>query len=269
MELGAKLRESRNLWRYASESTDELEEQIGAFFDAQPYEIHVENISGQDLYRMRLGARIPRRCNRLTSKVARSLHAALDLLVSEFADQKRLSKRAQTQFPFSPSGTEFEEFLHKHRAQLPKEALDAIRRSRPYPQGNKTFHALLQISQTAPRKLLKAGAHANVVLVHQQQKDAMAGPATLSAPIWNEYRREVTMLATDPNSQLSGQTQVRFFVGFRDIPAINDIPIITVLKYQLQVADTLISAFENSYQRSRPPLRGEPKSVDDIDSVSG
>lgn len=269
MELGAKLRESRNLWRYASESTGELQEQIGAFFDAQPYEIHVENFSGYDLYRMRLGARIPRRFSRLTSKVARSLHAALDLLLSEFADQMQLSKQTPREFPFSPSDTEFEGFLHKHLAQLPNEALKAIRNSRPYPQGNKTFHALLRVSQTAPRKLLKAGAHANVVLVHQQQEDAMAGPATLSAPVWNEYRREVTMLATDPNGQLSGQTQVRFFVGFRNIPAISDIPIVTVLKYQLQVADTLISAFENVYQRSRPPLRGEPKPTDGVDRVSG
>ena len=263
-----KLRKSRDVWNVANQATTELEELIVAFFASRPYEIRVENISGNDVYRMRLAARIPRRFYRLSAKIVKNLHASLGSLMSELATQNGASRQKSKQFPFASSAAGFEELLRLNLDHLPDDALQTIRQSRPYPEGDRVLYALLPVSRIAPRKLLIARASANAVLVHQQQ-NVINGPATLTAPVWDQNRREVTMVGADPDSQLSGQAQVRFFIAFRGIDLVSDLPALAVLKHQLSVIDQLIAALKERSIQRRPPGSARRRSFDEVDDTTG
>ncbi len=268
MATGRDLGEARGYWQAARDVIGELEELITEFFDARPYEIRVENISGNDVYRMRLAARIPRRFGRLSARVVKDLHSALETVMAELTGKASPAYSRSRQFPFASSAEKFDALISGYPAQWSDDVIAALRMSKPYPEGDKILYALLAASRTAPRKLLIARAFANAVLVHQQQ-NALSGSATLSAPIWNPRRREVLMLGADPGGQLSGRAQVQFFIALRDIDPISDIPVITVFKHQLRVVDRLITALERPRAERRPPHPATRQPPADIDTFSG
>lgn len=242
----------------ASVMAAELEAAIAAFFAGEPFEVRVQTDpeTQLDTYRMRLVPRVPRALGQRTRAIARELVAALDAMTKSLSEPGTFRR---DRFPFANSADAWARLLdHGSRHRQPNEQA-FLKALAAHPGGNETLHSICSLRRTRPGRMLKAGARARTVLVHEGQ--SIGAAATLSAPRWNNNKREIVISANDPAAQLSGRAQVSFYVTLRTAEDLSHRPLQSIVAGQIDAVRKVLEAAQSlpvpPGAAQRPPQRAE------------
>ncbi len=231
---------------WAEVHLEEVDRQLGIFFDRKPYELvsEIEAETGDKVYRVRMRENVSRGTQGISLAAGDVIHnarSALDLIYAALVTANRKTVVESDQFPVSKTPQKFNARLPEIRSRIGKDAADVIQVIEPYKGGDGNaiwcLHTLDIIDKH--RLLLATGACIPVVSgpFYPVSRSGKVFPQRFPDPWWKfpiEDGAEISRIRFDPELEGYDKPNVTFDV------ALNEPEVVTEGKTILEMLATLL-----------------------------
>ena len=217
----------------ASKHFEDLERELQAFSDLQPYQEVVEPDPANPEYRLHK-VKLTRQLEETTvpeivGDVVSNLRAALDHAVYGIAVAAGSSNIRNAYFPFSSSERNLGQNMNGRCADVPKEIWPLLASFKPYNGGNDLLCALNAVRNADNHALLTS---IGTALLRPHTKAKGTGYMKMVIPehsVWDRTKQEVIFLTTGADAQFEYEIEFEFFVAFYKVPIVEDEPVLRAL----------------------------------------
>ncbi len=224
----------------------ELEYEMGVFFQSKPYQSVVERDSKRnvDTHKIKMDREIPGKFRSKTRHIASDIRSLLDQLgyTTALADGKL--KPRNTYFPFS-SSVEFKESTRKRCKDIPNEIFDLFWSFEPFKDGDNVFWSLNEIANcNKHRSVVPVG---NSLSGNQMIKNFNCEEGLIELafpPRWDTDNNEAIICIVSSNSNVTYEINLSFDICFGDIEVLRGYPVLGVLKYIILKAEEVVKLTE-------------------------
>ncbi len=251
---GAKAKVER-----AKQHIRDLNTEIRAFLDGQPYTISTKNDlqTRKLIYYVADVRSVPLSIAAITGDVIQNLRSALDHLAYELVVVGTGSAGPHTRvyFPIFSSASKYEAGEDAHTKGMRKDAIDAIDAVKPYNGGNDTLWKLHELNRIDKhRLLLTAGSHFQSVDLGaylSQQFRSMTGRDYPTLSVFVRPADRMFPLKTGdelfidpPGAEVNKEMKFTFEVAINEPTIVESQPIIETVHQMADLVDNLIPIFE-------------------------
>lgn len=152
----------------AKEHVRDLETLVQRFLQTNPYTIVVQDEpdTGDRVFRVKVLRKPPLELAAIVGDAIHNLRAALDLLICELVRGEGEAVMDTTGFPVAKSAEAFKSGHLRKVKGAPKEAIDLIKRAKPYKGGNEPLWRLHRLDIADKHRILIAvgSVHENVIV---------------------------------------------------------------------------------------------------------
>lgn len=215
----------------AEENVRELQTRAKAFFDGKPYTdvVELDPETGEDIYKLRFTAKIPKGLNAVAADALNNLRATLDQAICTSASLLVPGVNLNGMgFPFAATEAAMEDAIRSKCKNVPPEIVALVRSLKPYKGGNDLLWALSKLSATNRHRTLitDVGASTDSMYVHQM---TFSGPGSIPAPIWDRANHELAVARITHGAKLQYDVEFSFFVAFGDVEVVGGQPTLPIL----------------------------------------
>lgn len=226
----------REVLSNARDHINDLDARIKAFFEREPYArvIDFDRDTGEDVYKVRLTARLPGKLAAVTKDAFANLRDALDHAVYASAVSIRPGTSPNnTSFPFSYDAIGVHEKLNKEVIGVPPAIRTLIEGLRPHKTGDQTLWGLNSIRNVKTHRVLvplgAAAIDGSVGLIRGH-----IGQGRIGFSRWDATKNEIEYmrLVRAPHTHLEHHVRASFdvlfgdvkvFAGRKAIPTLNEV----------------------------------------------
>lgn len=214
---------------YTNRRIDELEREIEAFLDSQPYaQVTEPNADGtKDLLKVVAIKRMPLEAVLITFEIAMHLRSALDRAGYTVASAAGASGKYAA-FPFGDTLAQVESRTTGDSRQIPKDVFNAMVALKPYEGGNDLLWGLNKLANTHKHEILVP--HAVVAAMGKMIFYGGGFHVPTASPVWDSAKNEMIIAEMAPGHTLKTQLQVAPIVLLGDVKGIGGKPAIPTLR---------------------------------------
>jgi len=254
---GSKLKLER-----AKEHIRQLETEIRAFHERNPYRIVVEEEpqSGDQIYRVKIKEQPSPRWATIIGDIVHNLRSALDLLTNDLVRTNCKTPNRRTGFPIYESAKKFEtQFFSKVDGASTK-AIRIIGRLKPYKGGNQRLWVIHSLDiEDKHRLILSVGAaYRNFTMsmglrLPWKEGEIIKSPPIAIRPADRQYPLKdnaevmrVKAAARTSDSKVDPDYQFTFEVAFGDGEVVQGEPVLPTLQHLIDYVEDVIDIFDRN-----------------------
>jgi len=232
----------------AREHTNDLNAKIVAFANRKPSAIAVEfdPKTGQDVYKVRLTAKLPGSMAAVLKDATGNLRDALDHATYASAASFGNPKPRYTGFPFARDQAGVEGELDSKRLRdIPREMRPLLTSFEPHEAGNKMLCALNRIRNTKTHRLLvPLGTQAGFQGLKAPGTHFLHNPIQMGYSRWDPAKQEVEYMRLGRGSVFHHDVRVAFTVTFGNVEGLAGEPVIPMLNALASEVERIVLAIE-------------------------
>ncbi|MFK0161765.1 hypothetical protein [Rhizobium sp. NPDC090279] len=218
---------------WANEQIAELESKIIGFYNSNPFENikEIDTATGQEIYKVKLIAKLPNRLANLTKDAASNLRDALDHAV--YASTRLLTGKqdpGETGFPFGVDAAAVSREVNgkrlKGNAPEIRPVLEAIK---PHKGGNDQLYALNRLRNPNTHRLIVPVVAASTSY-SMSISGSINGPSQIGYNRWDAKKQETEYMRLGIGSQANFSISISFDVLFDAIEQVQGKSVIATLK---------------------------------------
>jgi hypothetical protein len=247
----------------AKEHVRDLETLVQGFLQSNPYEIVVQDEpdTGDRVFRVKVNSEPPLKWSAIIGDAIHNLRAALDLLVCELVRGEGNPVTVETGFPIFKSAKAFKSGFSGKVKGAPKEAIDLIKRAKPYKGGNEPLWWLHRLDIADKHRVLitVGSAYHSFILDAARAFDdfpdlppELVIPQDVTIPIaikpadrqWPLKDGAIVFkVSRESRSKMDENTQFAFEVAFGEGEVVQGEPLIPTLHQLVEFVEGLMEPF--------------------------
>lgn len=244
------------LFNHARDHIKDLETRIKTVFDRQPYTSIVERDreAGQDVHKVRLTAKLPRKVDAVAKDALGNLRDTLDHAVYASAAALRPGKTPhRTAFPFANDATGVHNRLNRELIDIPPGIRTFLEGLCPHKTGNQLLWGLNCTRNVKTHRVVVPLVTASTGNSLSIGSAIINGPSQIGYNRWDATKNEVEYMRLGPGSQVHYKLNVSFDVLFGDVEVLGGNPVVGTLNAVASEVESILLGIEAETAR----LRGE------------